>query len=106
MTRYLCLLVVSLASCFGLNNISAQTPVKPTDAKDAKLAYSGEAFVVEQDSTRIAFENDGTASRESTARVRIQSGAGVQRFGVLTFCLLYTSPSPRDLSTSRMPSSA
>ena len=29
---------------------------------------------------------------------------GVDRF-VLT-CLLYTSPSPRDLSTSRMPSSA
>ena len=24
----------------------------------------------------------------------------------LDFCLLYTSPSPRDLSTSRMPSSA
>ena len=24
----------------------------------------------------------------------------------LVFCLLYTSPSPRDLSTSRMPSSA
>ena len=26
--------------------------------------------------------------------------------GNLVFCLLYTSPSPRDLSTSRMPSSA
>ena len=26
--------------------------------------------------------------------------------GEHTFCLLYTSPSPRDLSTSRMPSSA
>ena len=26
--------------------------------------------------------------------------------GARTFCLLYTSPSPRDLSTSRMPSSA
>jgi len=26
--------------------------------------------------------------------------------GVLGTCLLYTSPSPRDLSTSRMPSSA
>ena len=25
---------------------------------------------------------------------------------ILTACLLYTSPSPRDLSTSRMPSSA
>ena len=28
-----------------------------------------------------------------------------EMYGVLT-CLLYTSPSPRDLSTSRMPSSA
>ena len=28
------------------------------------------------------------------------------RFGVAQRCLLYTSPSPRDLSTSRMPSSA
>ena len=27
-------------------------------------------------------------------------------FGVNHICLLYTSPSPRDLSTSRMPSSA
>ena len=26
--------------------------------------------------------------------------------GLVTICLLYTSPSPRDLSTSRMPSSA
>ena len=26
--------------------------------------------------------------------------------GILNGCLLYTSPSPRDLSTSRMPSSA
>ena len=30
----------------------------------------------------------------------------VKRFGARTTCLLYTSPSPRDLSTSRMPSSA
>ena len=28
------------------------------------------------------------------------------RFNECTICLLYTSPSPRDLSTSRMPSSA
>ena len=34
--------------------------------------------------------------------------AGVWRGGVIILmrCLLYTSPSPRDLSTSRMPSSA
>ena len=29
-----------------------------------------------------------------------------KRLRELDFCLLYTSPSPRDLSTSRMPSSA
>ena len=32
-------------------------------------------------------------------------GSGVEVQSVMT-CLLYTSPSPRDLSTSRMPSSA
>ena len=31
---------------------------------------------------------------------------GFDRIGLLDDCLLYTSPSPRDLSTSRMPSSA
>ena len=30
----------------------------------------------------------------------------VEVFAPLGLCLLYTSPSPRDLSTSRMPSSA
>ena len=30
----------------------------------------------------------------------------LSRDGLLGDCLLYTSPSPRDLSTSRMPSSA
>jgi tetratricopeptide (TPR) repeat protein len=82
MTGHLRLLVVGLTFSFGLNNISAQTPAKATDTK---LTYSDEAFVIEQDSTRIVFENDGTSNRESTARVRIQSGAGVQRFGILTF---------------------
>ena len=30
----------------------------------------------------------------------------VDTIGKIVYCLLYTSPSPRDLSTSRMPSSA
>ena len=34
------------------------------------------------------------------------AGAGQFGSGWCWFCLLYTSPSPRDLSTSRMPSSA
>ena len=33
-------------------------------------------------------------------------GGGLASVNVIKGCLLYTSPSPRDLSTSRMPSSA
>ena len=33
-------------------------------------------------------------------------GEMTKEFGYSNVCLLYTSPSPRDLSTSRMPSSA
>ena len=36
----------------------------------------------------------------------IEAGDVVMPVGVFDTCLLYTSPSPRDLSTSRMPSSA
>ena len=35
-----------------------------------------------------------------------QVGEAMATIAKLTNCLLYTSPSPRDLSTSRMPSSA
>ena len=35
-----------------------------------------------------------------------QPAALVPMFALFYVCLLYTSPSPRDLSTSRMPSSA
>ena len=36
----------------------------------------------------------------------LSGGDGNSKAGFLLSCLLYTSPSPRDLSTSRMPSSA
>ena len=38
--------------------------------------------------------------------VYLRTAVGVEPGGWAKFCLLYTSPSPRDLSTSRMPSSA
>ena len=45
---------------------------------------------------------------EKEAIIRRESDADNDVFfeGVCMACLLYTSPSPRDLSTSRMPSSA
>ena len=42
---------------------------------------------------------------EGTIR-KWKDGTTRKKIGKLWVCLLYTSPSPRDLSTSRMPSSA
>jgi tetratricopeptide (TPR) repeat protein len=71
--------ITLLACSLMIRSVAAQAPAKP----DAD--YSKEAFVIEQTSMRIAFENDGTGTRESSARIRIQSDAGVQRYGLLTF---------------------
>jgi hypothetical protein len=54
-------------------------------AGGAKADYSQEALVIEQFLRKETFENDGTSVREDTARVRMQSDAGVQRYGLLTF---------------------
>jgi hypothetical protein len=50
-----------------------------------KPDYSQEAFVMEQYLRKVKLENDGTSLREDSARVRIQSDAGVQHYGLLTF---------------------
>ncbi len=53
----------------------------------SKLAAdrSQEAFVVEQIIASATYEADGTGVRQTTQRVKIQSEAGVQRFGNLVF---------------------
>jgi tetratricopeptide (TPR) repeat protein len=60
----------------------AQTPPPHSPAKDD---YSQEAAVIEQISTKIAFDNDGNSTREQTARVRVQTDTGVKEWGLLKF---------------------
>ena len=50
-------------------------------------------------------ERDSSSS-SSNSRKRFEESRRRSSLTLLSFCLLYTSPSPRDLSTSRMPSSA
>jgi tetratricopeptide (TPR) repeat protein len=57
--------------------VTNQTPPGPD--------YSKEAVVLEQSSDKFKFQNDGTSSREINIRIRVQSDAGVQQFGVLKF---------------------
>jgi tetratricopeptide (TPR) repeat protein/transglutaminase-like putative cysteine protease len=64
----------------------AQTPSSPdapsaVKAKTDKRDYSQESYVVEQVITKYRFENDGTGRKEVTARVHVQSEAGVEQWG-------------------------
>lgn len=91
LSKCLRFVVLCVVSCFTLANSSSQSLPKPSDAElpdskslETKPDYSTEAFITEQDNTRVAFENDGSYRRETATQVRIQSVAGLQRFGVLT----------------------
>ena len=53
--------------------------------RTTKQDFSKEGAVVEQMVTRVVFQSDGTSTREQRARVRVQSEAGAQQYGVLRF---------------------
>ena len=63
-----------------------------------KLIQADETFILES----CKGNPKDVAENQRTARKR----GGKAKNGGFSDCLLYTSPSPRDLSTSRMPSSA
>ena len=46
------------------------------------------------------------AAKISLKAINVKVGDGVNSIPLIKFCLLYTSPSPRDVEESRMPSSA
>ena len=68
--------------------------------KDA--AKLGTKLIVIANCDRFLMDKKGYAFMSIEERLEILEGFE----GVHRACLLYTSPSPRDLSTSRMPSSA
>src|SRR6202051_65208 len=63
--------------------VSDSRPEDPTASKTEmpKHDYSQEGFVVEQYHSRYRFETDGTGRKETVARIRVQSEAGVQQWG-------------------------
>src|SRR5262245_2470121 len=96
--RKTCLITLLLASSsFQCGRfIAAQSPQAPQQRQDASGAkaqaaekeqpdYSQEAFVLERMTITYRFEKDGTGQREQSLRVKVQSDAGVERFGQLVF---------------------
>jgi len=82
-----CLLAASaLAQQSGSNLSTAPEPQKSADTStpaDKARDYKQESFVIEQMHSRYRFESDGTGRKETTARIRVQSEAGVQQWGQL-----------------------
>ena len=103
----------------GLDNTSI--PIATTIDEAAILKNQ----IANEDNSRGLIDSLGTAynenqliwsARDSIDKYTTDSTTPISTFtpdlvkqlteGLPTICLLYTSPSPRDLSTSRMPSSA
>jgi tetratricopeptide (TPR) repeat protein len=61
---------------------SAGTPAAPPKTEN-KRDYAQESFVIERMHSNYRFEADGTGRKETTARIRVQSEAGVQQWGQL-----------------------
>jgi tetratricopeptide (TPR) repeat protein len=89
MKRFLLALLCALLACATAMTqdapASAPAPTSKDSAAPAKPDYSQEPFVFEQYTTKIRFENDGTGERDYMARILVQSDAGVQALGELTF---------------------
>jgi tetratricopeptide (TPR) repeat protein len=62
---------------------AAEKAAESAKAEDKGHDYVQESFVVEQMHSRYRFEADGTGRKEVTARIRVQSEAGVQQWGQL-----------------------
>lgn len=63
-----------------LSAVLAQSAA-PSDA--SKRDYSQQASVIEQLSTRVSFDQDGSRTREQVTRVKINTDAGVKEWGLL-----------------------
>ena len=91
-----------------MTTYSAKTSLKNV-GKSTIIDNDENAYTIEIDLNAI----DGIHINPSNILVTVLNGTKEvevafmpKPMGIDTTCLLYTSPSPRDLSTSRMPSSA
>ena len=78
---FIAFLLTSFSALLVAQPQAAGNSDEPPAAKSAETNFSDEAFVIEQVQTKFRFENDGTGRKETIARVRVQSEAGVETWG-------------------------
>ena len=88
-----------IARVYGLSNAQYGELV------EFESGLEGIVLNLEEDNVGVVLLGSSTEAREGATVKRTQRIASI-KVGEGIVCLLYTSPSQRDLSTSRMPSSA
>ena len=79
-------LLLSFILAFVLfTNAKGQTKAVNNSTAPTKADDSQQAVILEQAINRVAFQSDGTGTHEISERIRVQSEAGVQALGVLSF---------------------
>ncbi len=81
MYRLVVSLTFTLAFLSATSFIQAQVPQPSGGSHD----YSKQAYIIEQTVDKSTFSADGTSVRDGRARIRLQSDAAVQRWGLLQF---------------------
>ena len=103
--------ILGTMGVLGEANLFFMNPNGIIFGENSRLDLKGSFLATTADSILFPNDNKFSALNPDTPpllTVEVQQPVGLQfegKPGIIT-CLLYTSPSPRDLSTSRMPSSA
>src|SRR5690348_15238993 len=67
-----------------LSQTATTSQIKKTEADDP----SREPAIIEEISTSVRFENDGTDQEVLRQRIRIQNEAGLKLYGIITFSFI------------------
>ena len=97
--------VILIAGNVGGTGASPQTSIKHAGLPwELGLAEAHQVLSMNNLRDKVTLRTDG--GLRTGRDIVMAAMLGAEEYGIGTACLLYTSPSPRDLSTSRMPSSA
>ena len=106
--KYLCIVANNLDELFEIRvaGLKARLQEEPVDSQLPDGLTIEETLTILGKRTQSLVQLQYEILNQSVVPELKKEGIKLLNFHELNNCLLYTSPSPRDLSTSRMPSSA
>ena len=99
--------VLILDADFGLSNVEVMLGIRPQyNISDLIYKQKNISDIITEGPMNIGFISGGSGVQDLGNLDSKQIKLLISKLSQLDSCLLYTSPGPRDLSPSRMPSSA